>query len=689
MSAQATQSVRCARHEKSRVRRGVAQNKTANHIPFTNVFSTLELYSQMTNAIARGLALVSALIAVAALCPAQESSAGTAVRIDAPSGKVAESKFGWFTRPYTPRYVPPINLANTSRLDQLIRAGNLYLSAQDVIALALENNIDIEVQRYGPLLAREVLRRAEGGGLLRNVGQGVVAGPTSVSLAGVSVNTNGAPSGGSAGVSAGGGIVTQLGPNIQSFDPTFSIFANFQHATSPQSNTIITGTTELITGSRTFQMSYAQNFTWGMTANLTYASTHTNINSKLFSLDPYTTGDIDLQVTQNLLNGFGRAVNERNIRVQKNNMKATDLQFKLQVITTVTAALNLYWDLVSFSQDVKARDQAVATAQQLMTNNEQQVKIGTLAEIEVTRAQSQLYAARQDLVIAQTNLLQQETVLKNALSRVGIATSDLADVHIVPLDTITVPATDETGTLDTLVADAVKTRVEVQQARINLESNQLNLVGIKSSLKPSLQAFAELTNNGLAGTLTPFGAATGGGALDPITGGYGTLLGQIFRRAYPNYSAGISLNIPLRNRAAQADYATSVVEIRQNELSLQRQLNQVRVDVQNAIIGIQQARARYDAAVQGRILSQATFDADKKKYDLGAGTPYQVVQDERDLASAQSSEVQAMANYSHARIALDQAMGRTLDVNHVSMDEAISGHVKAQSAAPAQTGARQ
>jgi outer membrane protein len=283
-------------------------------------------------------------------------------------------------------------------------------------------------------------------------------------------------------------------------------------------------------------------------------------------------------------------------------------------------------------------------------------------------------------VISQTNLLQQETVLKNVLSRVGVASSDLEDVHIVPLDTISVPAQDEAGNLDGLVADAVKNRVEVQQARINLDSNKLNLVGIKSSLKPSLQAFAELTNNGLAGPLTP-GTVTGGVPI-PFIGGYGTLLSQIAGRDYPNYSAGISLNIPLRNRAAQADYATSVVEIRQNELTLQRQINQVRVDVQNAVIGLQQARARYDASVQGRILSQQTFDADKKKYELGAGTPYQVVQDERDLASAQSSELQAMANYSHARIALDQSLGRTLDVNHVSMDEAVAGKVKAQPTPP-------
>jgi outer membrane protein TolC len=544
-----------------------------------------------------------------------------------------------------------------------------------VIALALENNIDIEVQRYGPLLSRELLRRAESGSLLRNVGQPVAAGPTSVNLTGVSVNTNGAPSGsGGAGVSAGGGIITQLGPNLLSFDPTIFAFANFQHATSPQSLTALTGTNALISDTRTFQIQYTQNWSTGLSATLTFATTHNKLNSESYNLNPFQNGDLDLVVTQNLLNGFGRAVNARNIRVQKNNLKATDLQFKQQVITTVTAALNLYWDLVSFNQDLKARQEEVATAEQLLKNNQEQVRIGTLAEIEVTRAQSQLYAARQDLVISQTNLLQQETVLKNALSRTGIATSDLADVHVIPLDVITIPASDDLPPTSDLVADALKNRLEVEQARINLDSNKLNLVGIKNSLKPTLQVFAELTNNGL----------TGVGDLPGFVGGYGLLLEQIFSRDFPNYSAGVSLNIPLRNRAAQADYATSVIELRQNELNFQKQINQVRVDVQNAVIGMQQARARYDAAVQARNLSQQTFDADRRKYDLGAGTPYQVTQDQRDLASAQSSEAEAMANYTHARIALDQALGRTLEVNHISMAEAISGRVSTVSSVPPQ-----
>jgi outer membrane protein TolC len=595
----------------------------------------------------------------------------TAVRIDQANGT-------WLTRPYRARPVPPINLTNTARLDSLIRAGNLYLSADDVVALALENNIDIEVQRYGPLLAREVLRRAEGGGLLRSVGQSVAPGPVSVSLTGVSVNTNGAPSGaGGAGVSSGGGIVTQLGPPIPSLDPAITGFANFQHLSIPQSNTILTGTTGLVESVRSYQAVYSQNFVFGLSTQLTYASSRTGVNSNSFSLNPYTSGDLDLQITQNLLYGFGSAVNGRNIRVQKNNLKVTDLQLKQQVITTVSAVLNLYWDLVSFDEDVRSRQQEVATAEQLLANNQEQVRIGTLAEIEVTRAQSQLFAARQDLVISQTNLLQQETILKNALSRSGVAITALADVHVVPLDTSAVPPADDTRPISELLSEALRNRVEIAQANLNIDSNKLNLVGIKNSLKPTLQAFAELTNNGLTGMPTPYGLTpAGGNGLPGLAGSYDNLLGEIFRRDYPSYSAGLSLNIPLRNRAAQSDYVTSEIELRQNELGLQRQINQVRVDVQNAVIGLRQARARYDAAVEGRILSQQTFDGDKKKYDLGATTPYQVVQDQRDLAAAQSAEAQAMANYTHARIAFDQALGTTLDVNHISMGEAIAGRVQ-------------
>lgn len=600
---------------------------------------------------------------------AGSAAAQTAVRIDPQKGGL-----GWFTHPYQVRTVPPINLANTTRLESLERAGNLYLAAQDVVALAIENNIDVEVQRYGPLLAREVLLRAKAGGALRDVGMAVAQGPQSVSLQGVSVANVGITTSGG-GVTSGGGIVTQLGPPIPVLDPSFSVLTYFQHLTSPQSNTILTGTTALVVDTRTYQYQYSQNWSFGLTALATYSSTHTSLNSQEYTLNPFVSGDMDLQLTQNLLYGFGAAVNARNIRVQKNNLKVSDLQFKQQVMTTVAAALNLYWDLVSFVEDEKAREKEVQAAQELYDDNKKQVDIGTLAEIEVTRAESQLYTAKQDLIVSQTNRAQQETLLKNYLSRSGVTSPELAEVHIIPLDHIVVPPQDESRSVDELTAGALNNRVEIAQSRLNLESKQLNLVGIKNSLKPTLQLFAELTNNGLAGSLNPLFAGEPG--VNYLAGGYGNLLAEIARRNFPNYSAGISFSIPLRNRAAQSDYVTSLLDIRQTELGLRKNINQVRVDVQNAVIGLQQARARYDAAVKARVLAQQTLDADQKKLALGAGTAFQVIQDQRDLANSQSSEVQSMANYSHAHIALDQALGDTLEVNRISLNEALAGRVSA------------
>jgi outer membrane protein TolC len=250
-------------------------------------------------------------------------------------------------------------------------------------------------------------------------------------------------------------------------------------------------------------------------------------------------------------------------------------------------------------------------------------------------------------------------------------------VRIVPLDKILVPTTDDLESIEELVREAAARRPDTEQSRTNLESNKINLVGIRNGLRPTLQAFAELTNNGLTGDLTPIAVNAAG--LAYLAGGYGNLLSQIFRRNYPNYSAGFSLNIPLRNRAAQSDYVTSQLELRQNELNYQKSLNQVRVDVQNAVIGIEQARSRYEAALKSRQLQETALANDQKKYSLGATTAYQVVQDQRDLATAINSEAQAMANYTHARISLDQSLGRTLEVNGVTIGDAMTGRSKYQS----------
>ena len=579
------------------------------------------------------------------------------------------------------RVVSPAKLENTARLASLIRAGNLYLSAQDVIALALENNIDIAVQRYAPFLSREVLRRTESGQFLRNVGQPIAPGPQSVSLAGVTSSTVGLPDTGS-GVSSGGGLVISIGTTPPQLDPIFFANANFQHQTSPLSNLFLAGVPFQVNDTRAFQAGYFQQFITGTQAQLAYSSTRLHVNSPNYAINPYTSGFLDLFVQQPLLQGFGIASNNRYIRVAKNNMKVSDLQLKRQVITTVSAVLNLYWDLVSFNEDLRIREQAVATAQKLLEDNQHQVELGTLPKIEVTRAQAEVSSTKENLLIAQTNVAQQEIVLKNALSRNGVASPELDEVHVIPLDKIVVPDKEELKPTPELIEQALKTRTELEQARITLESYKINLAGTKNGLLPTLSAFAEFTNNGLSGD--PNALNPGVMPAPFLVGGYGSLLGQIFQRHFPNYSAGFSLNIPFRNRQPQADYVADQLTVRQNELQLQKAENQVRVDVKNAVIGLQQARARYETAVATRTLAQQTLEAEQNRFKFGESSIALVVQAQRDLANNQEAEIQAMANYTHAKIAFDDAVGQSLEANNISMEDAASGRVARPSAIPDQ-----
>ena len=578
------------------------------------------------------------------------------------------------------RVVSPVKLSNSPRLETLVRAGNLYLSSHDVIAAVLENNVDIAIQRYGPFLAREVLRRAEGGGFLRSVGMPINPGPVSVSLAGVNVNNVGLAEGG--GVGSGGGIVIQLGPTPPSLDPYLFAYANFQHSTTPQSNIFLTGVNPLTDNSRVYQFGYGQSFLTGTNYQLTFSSFRNLFNSPYFSLSPYNSGNLDLYITQNLLQGRSIGVNNRNIRVAKNNMKVTGLQLKRQVITTTSAILNLYWDLVSFNEDMRIKRQALETAQKLYDDNRKQVELGTLPAIEVTRAAAEVSQRKEDLLISQTNVAQQETILKNSLSRNGIASPWLDDVHIIPLDRIQVPEKEDLKPTADLIRQALASRPEIQQTKINIESSLVNLGGSRNALLPVLQAFAEFTNHALSGSVNSVDNGSSAPADPYFVGGYGNFLGQIFRRNFPDYTAGFSLNIPFRNRAAQADYVTDQLSLRQSELQLQRTVSQVRVDVKNAVIGLQQARARYEAAVATRALAQQTLEAEQNRFKFGQSTIPLVVQAQRDLANDQSAETQAMANYTHARIAFDEAVGQTLEVNGISMAEATSGRVARQSSIP-------
>ncbi|MFB3827430.1 MAG: TolC family protein [Bryobacteraceae bacterium] len=586
------------------------------------------------------------------------------------------------THNYRPPRVPAADTSNSNRLEALLRAGNLYLSLQDAIALALENNLDIEIQRYGPQLAEASILRARAGGFARGVTTSVTAGPASASESGrgaaqTGISGNAASAAAASTATVGSTLVTQTGSTIPNLDPTIVSSLRWNHTSTPQSSAFVTGTNALVARTDTSSVALQKGFLTGTTFSLTLSNQSLSNNNRSADFNPSNSSTLGLTVTQRLLQGFGIAVNSRQIQIAKNNREISDLTFKNQVITTVSAVMNLYWDLVSFNEDVRVKKQSLDLAEKLYNDNKKQVEVGTLAPIEIVRAEAEMAARQQDLTISQTQVLQQETILKNALSRNGVASPSVADARIIPTDRIRVPEVEPIAPVQDLTASALASRPELAQSRMQIRNSEINLRGDRSALLPTLDAVVSVANNGLAGQPSELPVVPGRTRSQNafFVGGYGTVLSQLFARNFPDYSLGFNLNIPLANRAAQADMINDELALRQQQLQRQRLENQVRVDVQNAVIGVQQARARYQASVKARVLQEQTVDAEEKKFALGASTIYNVILAQRDLANARSMEVAATSNYSKAKVELDRATGQTLANNNISINEAYRAQV--------------
>ena len=618
-----------------------------------------------------------------------------------------------FIRPYSAPTIPPVRSGNSMRMQELIRAGKLYLTAQDAIALALENNLDIETDRYNPLLEASSLKRTEAGGPLPGVPSGASQVSTVTSGQGVAGTqaAAGINTGGNGGAGNGGNTtITQVGPVTPTLDPVIQSTQVFSHLSAPQANTTQSQVENLISSKRNYNESIRTGYSMGGTVSLAFSNSYLDENSPVEMLNPSNIVALQLSVQQNLLQGFGRAVNNRNITVAKANLHIGDLSFQTQVIGVVVNILNLYYGLVADYQDVKAKQSALDVAQKFFEDNKKQVQIGTMAPLDVTTAEAQVATSQQDLVISQTTLEQGQVSLKNAISRNGLTDPRLRDVEIIPLDRIDVPEKDDIPPMKDLITTAMANRADLEVDRLNVINAQTAALGTKNGVLPQAGVIVGATNNGTAGTpqIVPLRGASGivppGGTLptgifpcpsgvggpgqlcstapEALVGGLGTALGQMIRRNYPSERIAGFITPKLRNRVAQADYGIEQLGLRQTELENQRTVNQVAVDVSNQSIGLQQARARYQAAVRNRILQQQLLDAEQKKFALGASTSFLVVQQQRDFATAQSAEVAALVAFSNARVALDQTLGTTLKSNNISVEEAQSGRLSRQSTLP-------
>jgi outer membrane protein len=588
-----------------------------------------------------------------------------------------------------PRISPTVSFDNSPRVHELMRAGNLYLSLQDALALAIENNLDIELQRFGMRVAETELLRAQGGGVTRGLNFTLaevpagVGGPLSPvvtspaasgrATAGSSVTTNalelGVLSEPQTNLSVQGTVPQSTGTLVPIFDPAIVGQLNWTHQTTPQTNIVTTGTPTLVTNNSFANAGIQQGFASGAMVGVNYNNNHQALNSVRTTYSPFTASSLGVTVTQPLLRGFGSALNRRFIRIAGNEQRISSLLFQQQLTATVYGVARLYTDFVALYEDERVKEETVRLAEKLLGDVRVQVEEGTLAQIELTRANAQVLSTRQDLINARGLREEEEAILKNVLTRTGNQDPEVRAAHVIPTDPLTIPDHDDVRPIQDLMGDALRDRPDLGQARLQIENSQIGLKGAKSATLPQVDLVGIMQNNGLAGNPNPLVPNP-----DPtfITG-YGGALGQVFSRKYPTYGVGVQVTLPIHNRIAEADLARDELQVKQSEIRLRQQENQSRLEVEDALIAMRRARASNEAATQARKLQEESLAAEQAKFEVGASTSFFVIQYESMLAQARSTEVAAKSSYGKARVALQRATGSILTDNGISLDAAVKG----------------
>src|SRR5580693_6769217 len=604
--------------------------------------------------------------------------------------------------PYEARHLADPSLANTARIDQFMHDGKLYLSLNDAIALALENNLDIAIARYNLNIADTDVLRAKAGASILGVNAGVVQNTPGGGVGGIGA-TAGASTGGTSlgagGIGAGtNGLVSStlgLGPNINSFDPVVTGTLQEDHF-SQQATSIFQGVppgTSLVQNTGTVNFAYNQAFQWGTNLSVGFNNTRATTNSFFNSLSPALNSNFKATITQPLLQGFGFAPNTRFIRIAKNNRELTDVAFRLQIIDSVDQIENIYWDLVYAYENARVQNESLAFAQKTLSDTRKQVEIGSLAPIENVRAQSTVAQDQQLVTAAQANLQLEQLLMKNAITR-NLKDSTLATAEVIPTDTMDVPAQEPVVPTDDLINDALRHRAELVESRIDLNSREISNKAVRNALLPTVDAFAYYGGAGLGGSQNPgnlcsnpppgftalqfeeFGCAGPPGPAPTTSSvGLGGTYNQLINSTAPDKGVGLQLTIPLRNRAAQAVQIRSELEYRQAQMFLQQIENKVGIEVRNAQFQVQQNRASVDSAKAAVDLARQSLDAEQKKYQFGTSTTTLVLQYQSQQATAESTLVNATVAYEKSRIELDRATGDLLDHLGISIDDAAKGQV--------------
>jgi outer membrane protein len=592
------------------------------------------------------------------------------------------------------RYLPtsvqaPITV-NSGRLADLIRDGRIYLSLADAIVLALENNYDIAIQRYNLDIADTDLLRARAGSNLLGVSSGLVQGTQGGSGTTANSLTSGGGPGGTStavgGAGAGtGGIVTTTtgsGPTPEQMDPLFTATIQGERTTTPEATPFVSGKPTLTQDTNVYNFNYSQGFISGTSLAVGFLNSRITNNGIFNAYSPEYQSTFQARVTQHLLNGFGPGINGRFIIQAKNDRRISDSSFRQQILFTINQIENIYWQLVADYEDVQAKQRALQQSRQLASDNRKQLQIGTLAPLDVTNSDNQVASDTQALITSQTALEYQQLIIKQAISR-NLDDPILSAAPVIPTDRVSLEETPEEHLpIEELVRKAYANRPEIEQQVLNLKNDEITLRAVKNNLLPTVDLYGFYNSNALGGAPSPFCQPFVPGSCTVPTISYGTVFSNLFNNSGPDKGVGVNLNVPLRNRTAQALQARAVLEYRQGQMRLQQLYVQVRIQVINAQYALTNDRAALQAAQAASVYNRQSYDAEVKKLRLGASTTANVLLQEKNLAAAQNNVISTEATYAKDRASLEQLLAQTLDRYNIRLSDAVSGNVTQQPAIP-------
>jgi len=592
--------------------------------------------------------------------------------------------------PYSPTTVPATNFLNSVQLDSMVKGGRIYLSLSDAVLLALQNNYDIAIQRLNLDIADTDLLRARAGAAgIRGISTGLATGTQGGTTASVS-SVGGGPGGSSSGSSVSGtgpgGLslsTNGAGPTPENLDPALTGLVEINHVVQPESSPLFSGGLPSITqNTNTYNFTYNQGFLTGTNMQVGFQNTRVTTDNPFTFFSPTLTSTLNFSLTQHLLQGFGWGVNGRFIVQAKNDRRIADSIFRQQLLYTINQVENIYWGLVSAYEDVQSKQHALDQSTSLEKDDEKQLEIGSMAPLDVVNAKSSMSSDQQALIASQNTLEYQQLIMKQAIAR-NLDDPALANAPIIPTDRVSLAETpEEHMSVDDLVRQADANRPDVEQAVLNLKIDELTLKGVKNALLPVFDLEAFYGAEGLGGAVSPycnpqilqaFGVSGGCTALKAT--GYGTVFGNLFNSTGPNKGVEFNMNIPIRNRPAQADQARSQIEYRKAQMALQQLYIQIRMNVISQQYALTNDRAAVNSAAANYDFNQQSLDAEIKKLHLGASTTANVLTQQKGLASADAQLIAARARYATDRAAFEETLASTLDRYGISIVDAATGQV--------------